>query len=194
MYANPPYFQPQAVDDFFTRPLGDGSSTHTALPPPPAASATAAYANATAAAAEPVSLPGAATVARLPSFVDTLVRLWPAWKCPRPPCGVAYPGSPSPSAAPCRQVRFWPAWKCNLQTTLPHFQAHQPNPVLIPPYCTPRCAFGPPGNASRSAAKLHIQAHQPLPPCLNHRARCRTCPLTPATSLPAAQVRCTYYG
>ena len=46
-----------------------------------------------------------------------------------------------------------------LFTALDRLTSRHPNPSC--PYF--RCTFGPPGNATRSAAGPHIQAHQPLP-------------------------------
>ena len=39
-----------------------------------------------------------------------MVRLWPAWKCPRRPCIGSHPGAPTPLTRAHAQVRLWPAW------------------------------------------------------------------------------------
>ena len=59
----------------------------------------------------------------------------------------------------------WPAW-----TPRPSpIQADQLPPRCHAPFCSSRCAFGPPGNASSGWTAPHIQAHQPPP--LRHQVR-----------------------
>ena len=52
------------------------------------------------------------------------VRRWPAWKCPRLPCGGSHPGTPTPFGKSLGALLA--TWKWGVVWRIPHIQAQQP--------------------------------------------------------------------